>query len=431
LLAGLAITLSAVAVYSSYTLIQLRNLQEIQATTIDRNRTDSLLLLRIQNNLNSLGLGMRDMLEGNEPYPIHAWQAQFKRLRGDLEDAVEKLKQNPPANTSEQRRDLTDSLAQFWGALDRIFELSRTGHDAEARTMIRLSLHARQEALTTTVARLLVRNNETEEQVAARTHGIYARAERNVYLFLTAMLILIVLTSLYLVHYNRRMFHQVAALSARRSELAQQLISMQESTFRSISRELHDDFGQVLTAVGVMLQRTGRHDLQDAGHLRADLREVQGIVQSTLEKIRALSHALHPVILDEIGFEGALDQYLTGFEKQTGITVRCQKEGLSRQLDRGIAIHIYRVMQEALNNVARHSKTSQAAVRLRFLPASIVLEVEDDGVGFRGRDKQGMGLVSIRERAELVNGRVEFVDRTEGGALVRLTVPTELEPVDA
>jgi signal transduction histidine kinase len=205
---------------------------------------------------------------------------------------------------------------------------------------------------------------------------------------------------------------------------------MQENTFRSISRELHDDFGQVLTAVGAMLQRTGRRDSQDSAGLRADLREVQGIVQVTLEKIRSLSHALHPVILDEIGFEGALDQYLAGFEKQTGIAVLCQKEGPSRELDRGIAIHLYRVMQEALNNVARHSKTGQAAVRLRFFPASIVLEVEDNGVGFRNEDKQGMGLVSMRERAELLNGRVEFVDRSEGGALVRLTVPTEPEEVD-
>ena len=82
--------------------------------------------------------------------------------------------------------------------------------------------------------------------------------ERNVYLFLAAMLVLILLTSLYLVQYNRRMFDQVAALSARRSELAQQLISMQENTFRSISRELHDDFGQILTAIGAMLQRAGK-----------------------------------------------------------------------------------------------------------------------------------------------------------------------------
>ena len=81
--------------------------------------------------------------------------------------------------------------------------------------------------------------------------------ERNVYVFLAAMLVVIVLTSLYLVQYNRRMFDQVAVLSERRSELAQQLISMQENTFRSISRELHDDFGQILTAIGAMLAARG------------------------------------------------------------------------------------------------------------------------------------------------------------------------------
>ena len=88
--------------------------------------------------------------------------------------------------------------------------------------------------------------------------------ERNVYVFLAAMLVVIVLTSLYLVQYNRRMFDQVAALSERRSELAQQLISMQENTFRSISRELHDDFGQILTAIGAMLQRARRARPGDA-----------------------------------------------------------------------------------------------------------------------------------------------------------------------
>src|ERR1051325_5290807 len=88
LLAGLAITLSAVAVYSGYTVVQLRNLQEFQARTVDRNRTDSLLLLRIQNSLNSLAVAMRDMLDGSEPYPLTAWRAQFQRIRTDLEDAM-------------------------------------------------------------------------------------------------------------------------------------------------------------------------------------------------------------------------------------------------------------------------------------------------------------------------------------------------------
>jgi signal transduction histidine kinase len=463
LLAGLAITLTAVAVYSGYTITQLHSLQDLQARTIDRNRTDSLLLLRIQNNLNSVALAMRDMLDGSEPYPLTAWRGQFRRIRTDLEDALAQEERTSPLDRgADQQRYLSGSVAQFWDASDRLFALAAGGQENEARALIHLSLQARQEALSTAVARLLVQNNETEQTAAAHTHGIYARAERNVYLFLAAMLVLISLTSLYLVQSNRRMFLQVAAISERRSELAQQLISMQENTFRSIARELHDDFGQILTAIGVMLQRAGKRPAgqpeRDRAHLRPaghppgpvldlpatragqeaatpecdpDLREVQEIVQATLEKVRTLSHALHPAALEELGFESAIDQYLPGFERQTGIAIRYEKVGISREVDRGVAIHLYRVMQEALNNAARHSKSTRASVRLRYLPEAVVLEVEDDGVGFGSREKPGMGLVSMRERAEMVNGRVEFLDRNGGGALVRLTVPVAPEEAHA
>jgi signal transduction histidine kinase len=273
------------------------------------------------------------------------------------------------------------------------------------------------------VAQLLKANNEAEQEASVRVQGIYARVKRNVYWFLAAMLVLILFTSLYLVQSNRRLFERVAALSERRSELAQQLISMQENTFRSISRELHDEFGQILTAVGAMLQRIARRDPEGVEHGHAEMREVQEIVQETLEKVRSLSRALHPVALDEAGFESALETYLPIFEKQTGIPIRYVKEGASREVDRGLAIHLYRVAQEALNNVARHSKSSAAAVRLRYLPDSLVLEVEDQGLGFGNRDKQGMGMVSMRERAEMLNGAIEFLPREGGGALVRLTVP--------
>ena len=249
LLAGLAVTLSAVAVYSSYTILQLRSLRRLQTETIDRNRTDSLLLLRIQNNLNSLALAMRDMLEQSEPYPLTAWQPQFKRIRGDLDDALAREEKISPA-TADQRRYLAVSVTQFWDALDRIFALAAGGQEQEARTRIRLSLQARQEGLSNAVARLLVENNANEQRAAAEAQQIHARVERNAYLFLAAMLVLIVATSLFLVRYNRKMFEQVAALSQRRSELAQQLISIQENTFRYIARELHDDFGQILTAIG-------------------------------------------------------------------------------------------------------------------------------------------------------------------------------------
>jgi signal transduction histidine kinase len=246
------------------------------------------------------------------------------------------------------------------------------------------------------------------------------------------MLVLIVATSLFLVRYNRKMFEQVAALSQRRSELAQQLISIQENTFRYIARELHDDFGQILTAIGAMLQRAGRRTTGLDPALRTDFEEVRDIVQSTLDKVRALSQALHPVVLDDAGFEGALSVYLPGFEKQHGIEIRYEKCGSSRTVDRDVAIHLYRVLQEALTNVARHSKSAQAEVRLRYQPETVVLEVEDHGVGFPPvKENQGMGLISMRERAELVNGHIEFLPRTGGGAIVRLTVPLNVEETHA
>ena len=161
------------------------------------------------------------------------------------------------------------------------------------------------------------------------------------------------------------MFAQLAALSAQRSELAQQLISTQESTLRHISRELHDEFGQILTAIGAMLSRAG-NQVPEGSRLRADLREVAEIAQGTLDKVRSLSQALHPVMLDESGLESTLDWYLPVVERQAGIHLSYEKSGTVFPVDGDAAIHVYRVLQEALNNVTRHSGAREAWVRLEI-----------------------------------------------------------------
>ena len=221
------------------------------------------------------------------------------------------------------------------------------------------------------------------------------------------------------------MFAQLAALSAQRSELAQKLISTQESTLRHISRELHDEFGQILTAVGAMLSRAG-NQVPEGSPLRAELREVAEIAQTTLDKVRSLSQALHPVMLDETGLESTLDWYLPVLERQAGIHISYEKSGTAYPVDGNAAIHVYRVVQEALNNVTRHSGAGEAWVRLRYLPKSLELEVEDHGSGFVTQSaKQGIGLVAMRERAELLGGTIEFSRPMPSGTLVRLTVPRE------
>ena len=424
LLFGLVITLAAVLAYASYITVQLAGLRKLQSEMVDRNRKDSLELLRIQNDLNAVALAMRDMLDTTGRYPLTAWTAQFKRIRQDLDTAL-KIEEGlaVASRTPDQRKYLAQSVAQFWDAVNRMFALAESGKEAEAREQIRLTLQAREQALSTAVSRLLVENNEGEEQAAARIAKIYDGVQRQLYLFLAATLVAIVLTSLYLIRSNRRLFARLADLSEQRSDLAQKLISTQESTLRHISRELHDEFGQVLTAIGSMLRRAAKQ-VGEGTPLHRDLKEVAEIAQATLNNIRTLSQALHPVLLEEAGLESTLDWYIPRVGRQAGIELHYEKSGNPFPVEPRAGVHIYRVLQEALNNVSRHSGARDAWVRLKYLANSLELEVEDHGSGFVAEKLQrGIGLVAMRERAELVGGTLAITPRPQGGTQVRLLIP--------
>ncbi len=128
LLLGLFVTLAAVVAYSAYITWHVAGLRKLQSELIDRNRKDSLQLLRIQNDLNLLAVAMRDMLGNDEPYPLTAWSAQFQRIRTDLDDAM-RLEERlaPTTRTTEQSASLSSSLTQFWVAVDRVFALAGDG----------------------------------------------------------------------------------------------------------------------------------------------------------------------------------------------------------------------------------------------------------------------------------------------------------------
>jgi two-component system NarL family sensor kinase len=154
------------------------------------------------------------------------------------------------------------------------------------------------------------------------------------------------------------------------------------------------------------------------------------MAQSTLNNVRSLSQTLHPSILDELGLESAFDWYLGNVERQLGLTVSYERTGTSVPVDSNVAIHVYRVLQEALSNVSKHAGTDRVWVRLKYLPSTLELEVEDHGAGVTPRPgRRGLGLVAMRERAELVGGTLEFSRPDEGGTRVRLRVP--LDEADA
>jgi two-component system, NarL family, sensor histidine kinase UhpB len=142
--------------------------------------------------------------------------------------------------------------------------------------------------------------------------------------------------------------------------------------------------------------------------------------------VRRLSQRLHPNVLDDYGLEGAVEWYVQQVREQTGLTITYEKQGEAvKALPTETAIHVYRILQESLNNVVRHANSAVAWVRLRRNANELELEVEDRGGGLppqSGR-RDGLVLVGMRERAELVHGRLVLSRPAEGGTLVHLTVP--------
>lgn len=413
LIAGVLLSLLTIASYAAYTVHSVNQMRAVETNIVERNRRASLQLIRIQSDLNALALAMRDMQDPapSHPYGLSAWRGQFQRIRENLDDALRKETElNAGRRDPAQVLFLKSSLDQFWTTSEQLFA---TGDLA----IIRDRLQPAQESLASLTARLLVGNTEEDQRASRDIANIYDGIERNAYLFLAIASILIAVTGWALIRQNNRVFAQAAELSAQRSELARQLITMQESTLRSISRDLHDEFGQILTALGAMLRRAEKQAPDSA--FRESVRETNTIVQATLDKVRSLSQSLHPVMLEEQGLADAMAWYLGVFEHQHGIAVDRQGPPLDIA-DHTHAVQVFRILQEALNNVARHAATNQVIVR----STNSTLEIEDHGSGIDPAHRRGIGLTAMQERATLIGGTLAVTQPAAGkGTLVRLQLP--------
>lgn len=427
LLLGLLVTLGAVTGFSSYALYQLTRLQDLQNQTIDRNRHDSLLLLRIQNDVNMVGLRLRDMTQSSHPVGIYTYRDQFAGLKADLTDALQSERNLIRASRPTPRRDdLMASLNQFWHTSDDVFEQAGQGHEAAARELVARQLSVQQTDLANSVSHLLVRNTQEEEGADTKIAHIYRGVARDIYAFLAATIFAIAATSLYLIYSNRKIFEKLESLSKQRRVLAAKLITVQEEVLRSVSRELHDEFGQILTAVGAMLARAEKKGVPPESPLRTELTEVREITHSTLEKMRSLSQMLHPTVLDDYGLAKGIEWYAGVFQRQNGIETDVHITGEQVRITGQPAIHCFRIVQEALTNAAKHSGSKRAEVGLDFSPRILTLSVTDFGRGMampKKGDKPGLGLVAMRERAELLDAKLNISSEPALGTTVSVQMP--------
>src|SRR5579883_1503587 len=436
LLLGLLITLAAEMVFSTYALGRLSRLRQLQTQTINVNRQDSLLLFRIQNDLNLIGLRLRDMTEAGQKAGIAAYQGEFSRLRADLGAAIRADAQLAPVmRRADQQRELAASLAVFWRTADEVFAAAAAGHESTARRLAVTQLSPQQLHLSALVLSLVNRNDQTEAQIDRKVASIYSTGQRDIYAFLAATMLAIIVTSLYLIYSNHKIFQRIEFLSGQRRILAARLITVQEEVLRSVSRELHDEFGQILTAINIMLTRAERKGVPPDSPLRTELKEVREITHNTLEKMRSLSQMLHPAMIDDYGLVNAIEWYAGVFERQTGIRTTVPVTGKPVRITGQPAIQCFRIVQEALNNAAKHAHTHAAEVALEFGPKTLTIHIRDFGRGMAEAQskKPGLGLIAMQERAELAGGSLKISSTPNAGTVISVTIPirTEEQAVEA
>lgn len=212
-----------------------------------------------------------------------------------------------------------------------------------------------------------------------------------------------------------------------RTELLGRLVFAQEDERRRIAREMHDQFGEVLTALARRIEMLGEVS-NDTPHLSAHVNALAALAQQLDRDVDHLVWELRPTALDDLGLRAALATYVQDWSKRVNIRVELHTAGLvDERLARDVETTLYRIAQEALTNIAKHSGASAVEVILERRPDHVVLIVEDDGVGFdpvaTGTANRGFGLPGMQERAALVGATLEIESAAGKGTTVLLRLP--------
>jgi PAS domain S-box-containing protein len=208
--------------------------------------------------------------------------------------------------------------------------------------------------------------------------------------------------------------------------LSGQLLHLQDQERRRIARELHDSSGQLLTALGLNLSLVESQNGNMAPHTAKAIRESVGLVQELSRELRTISHLLHPPLLDEVGLASGLRSYMEGFTERSKIKVELQlPEDLGR-LPQDLETAIFRIVQESLTNIHRHSESQAAKVRICRFDSQVSLEVEDEGKGIPQEKREamesggtpGVGIRGMRERLRQLGGTLEIKSNSRGTLVV-------------
>jgi signal transduction histidine kinase len=229
-------------------------------------------------------------------------------------------------------------------------------------------------------------------------------------------------------HY-RQLFCEAKLMQDNLRNLSNQVLHVQERERKHISRELHDEVGQALTALNTDLTLLRRNGHPDPKWLHNKIGNTQQLLQQTMETVHRFARELRPAMLDELGLLPALRCYLKAFALRTGLRVRFDGNPAAEKLNDEQKTVLFRVTQESLTNVARHAQASHVTVSMRALANRLRLRIKDNGKAFdvdhrfRTQGRKRLGLMGMQERVRLVNGKFAIQSSPGSGTAVRVEIP--------
>jgi signal transduction histidine kinase len=238
-------------------------------------------------------------------------------------------------------------------------------------------------------------------------------------------LISLIILLIFITLHNYRVKHLKSQKKAQ-EQVSAKLIDFQEQERKRIASELHDSLGQNLLIINNVVQRMSlRHD-----DLTDEFSPLSQTIQDTINEVREISHHLHPHVLDRLGLKKAIESAINKAAGASDVTFHTTMEDVNRLLPPSSEIHLFRIIQEAINNILKHSDARNATIDLRKTEHEIHLLVRDDGKGFEIREikkegtlSSGMGISDMEERARLLKGKLNIVSRISRGTTVKLIIP--------
>jgi signal transduction histidine kinase len=226
---------------------------------------------------------------------------------------------------------------------------------------------------------------------------------------------------------SEQLFKALASSHKRLQIVSERLLDVEETERRKIAYELHDEIGQSLTGLSISIELAMR-DAKYSDNLH--LKEAKNLSREVLELVREMSLNLRPAMLDDLGLIPTIQWYFGRYKKQTNIQVVFESKIFEERFNTRVETAVYRIIQEALTNIAKHAKSNKVKVVLRKIAEGLFLEITDQGVGF-DLDKEinsnySSGLASIKGRVELINGSLTIQSEIDQGTTIQVLFPKEI-----